>query len=118
MIRKIGAIILGVLVLNVIAASGIIASRVALPSVAHFIGCFVAGFIARKSGLIYGALVSIGSFLFLIFSLICIAYKASGGSLFFPKIALLYPNLFAIIFGLLGGHLGEKLYIWSKRIRT
>jgi uncharacterized membrane protein len=108
--REIVAIIVGVIVLNIIPVPENIASRFMKPSFAYFIGCFIAGFITRKNGLLYGVLVSVISFAFLIISLLFIAYKASGGYLFFPKERLIYSELVAILWGMLGGYLGEKSY--------
>ncbi len=108
MIKKLVAIIIGILLLNLVGVS-IVTSQTILPFIANFIGGFAAGLITRKHGLLYGTIVSGGSFLFLIFSLIWIAYQASGGSIFLPKLELLYPNVFAIIFGPIGGYLGEKV---------
>jgi len=108
MIRKLVAIIIGMLVLNLVGISGIV-SQTILPFIANFTGGFSAGLIVRKHGLAYGTIVSVGSFLFLIFSLIFISYKASGGAIFLPNIALLYPNLFAVILGPLGGYFAENM---------
>ncbi len=109
MYRIIVAIILGILVVNSIAISGI-SSQIILPFVAYFIGGFIAGFVAQKHGLICGVIISVVSFSVLLFFLIYIAYGVSGGSIFFPKIEYLYPQLLSVIFGIIGGYLGERVY--------
>jgi hypothetical protein len=108
MIKNLIAIIIGILVLNLVGVSGIVPQSV-LPFIANFTGGFITGLITRKNGFTYGAIVSIVSFLFLILSLIYTSYQASGGSLFFPEMTLLFPNLFALMLGPIGGYFGEKI---------
>lgn len=115
MVRKLTAIIIGFLTFTLVGIFSPIIPQVILPFIANFTGGFSAGLIARKHGLVYGTIVSVGSFLFLICSLIFISYKASGGSIFFPKLDLLYPNVFAIIFGPIGGYLGEKIKLRKEK---
>lgn len=83
--------------------------KLILPFIANFTGGLFAGLIARKHGLIYGAIVSFLAFLFLISSLIFISYRASEGSIFLPEIETISLNLLAVILGPIGGYLGERI---------
>lgn len=109
MLRKLTAIIIGFLAFTFIGIFSSIIPQIILPFVANFIGGFFAGLIARKHGAVYGAIVSVGSMLLIMFSLMHVSYKASGGSIFFPDLKLLYPNIFAIVLGPVGGYLGNKI---------
>lgn len=92
-------------------------SQLLLSLTANFIGGFVAGFIARQKGMLIGLIVSVSFFVFLIIELIHIAGNV-GGRIYFPQLNLMYPNLIGIIFGPIGGFLGERISKKLNRSKT
>ena len=116
MIRGIASIIVGISasVLVVIIFPPVLPAL--LPSISDFIGGFFAGMVAQKRGFIYGGIVSAILFIVLVISLIFVAYKSSGGHYYFPDFITLAPNWVAIVFGAVGGYLGELIrhLTWRK----
>lgn len=109
--RQIISLITGFVVLNAIALFG---NVIFIPGnikifAANFIGGICIGYISRKHGVVNGIVVSVISLLGTITFLIFISYRASGGGFFFPKFDTIYLEYFAVLFGPIGGYLGEKI---------
>lgn len=77
---------------------------------ANLVGGIVAGLIGRKNGLVLGGVLSILVFLYLYWVLFRISNAGLAGELHYPEIKHLYPNLAAVVFGPVGGLVGEKIF--------
>jgi hypothetical protein len=118
MMRLVLAIFIGVLTLNVAATLGPLAlglfnvtgseSQISALFLSNLLGGLVAGAITRQHGVIIGAIISLVSFLFLIGLLAYVAYDVSH-LIIFPPLSDLRNEMVAVIFGPIGGYMGERL---------
>lgn len=112
--RRVIALFTGFSILNIVV---LISKTIFVPEklgmvIANFLGGLCAGFICKKRGALYGAVLSVCYFLMLVIILACIAYKASEGRVFLPGLpgmGIMIIFIVSIFFGLIGGVLGEKL---------
>ena len=124
MIRKITALFIGFLLLNLIVIFGqpIFKQEAARAIIASFIGGFCTGAICKKRGALYGALLLIIYFTLVVIILSWITYRTSEGRMWLPELSGPVLSVVAtrfvssLFFGVIGGTLGELLM--KRRNRT